>query len=104
LRDRLITDTLDAMATFHSCVISDADGGTVGSGIRIALEDEAHPGGAPWYGTITATDETELVAGRIYRIVLDDGRSGTFRVRRNTFAGDVNRAVAADGIEPLLSR
>ena len=42
-----------------------------------------------------------LTAGLTYRIVLDDGRAGTFRVRRNTFAGDVSRAVAADGVEPL---
>jgi hypothetical protein len=36
--------------------------------------------------------------------VLDDGRSGAFRVKRNTFAGDVNRAVAIDGMEPLQVR
>jgi hypothetical protein len=90
------------MPTFHLCEISDADGRVVGNDIRIALEEGA--GAAPWYGTITATDETTLVAGQTYRIVLDDGRSGSFRVRRNTFAGDVNRAVAADGIEPLQNR
>ncbi len=104
MRDSGATDTLEAMPTFHLCEISDADGRLVAHDIRIALEEGTVATAAPWYGTITATDETELIAGRTYRIVLDDGRSGTFRVRRNTFAGDVNRAVAADGIEPLQDR
>ena len=57
-----------------------------------------------WYGTITVTHLTTLASGQTYRLVLDDGRSGAFRVRRNTFAGDVNRAVAIDGMEPLQPR
>jgi hypothetical protein len=93
------------MPTFHRCEIIDAEGHVMASDIRVALE-ESTPAGASksWYGTITVTHLTTLTAGQTYRIVLDDGRSGTFRVRRNTFAGDANRAVAIDGMEPLQAR
>ena len=74
----------------------------VASDIRVALEERG--GAAAWYGTITVTHLTTLATGQTYRIVLDDGRSSAFRVRRNTFAGDVNRAVAIDGLEPLQPR
>jgi hypothetical protein len=92
------------MPTFHRCEIIDAEGRVMASDIRVALEESTPAAASPWYGTITVTHLTTLTAGQIYRIVLDDGRSGTFRVRRNTFAGDVNRAVAIDGMEPLQAR
>jgi hypothetical protein len=90
------------MATFHRCEIRDEADQVVASDIRVALEERV---GAPgWYGTITVTHLTTLAPGQTYRLVLDDGRTGAFRVRRNTFAGDVNRAVAIDGMEPLQPR
>lgn len=89
------------MPTFHTCEICDADGKVLANGIRLALDEEDRGSGPPWFGTLTVTHHTLLTAGQTYRIVLDDGRAGSFRVRRNTFAGDASRAVAADGVEPL---
>ena len=76
----------------------------VASDVRVALEERERASAPAWYGTITITHLTTLATGQTYRLVLDDGRSGAFRVRRNTFAGDVNRAVAIDGMEPLQPR
>lgn len=92
------------MPLFHRCAIHLEDGSVVAKDLRVALEEPGRAGGPPWYGTITVTHLTTLTAGQTYRIVLDDGRSANFRVRRNTFAGDVNRAVAIDGMEPLQAR
>jgi hypothetical protein len=92
------------MPTFHRCEIRDADGHVVASEVRVALEERDAATGAGWYGTITVTHLATLVSGQSYRLVLDDGRSGEFRVRRNTFAGDVNRAVAVDGVGSLRGR
>lgn len=93
------------MPTFHRCAVSEPGGQVLGRDIRVALEESAGSGPGRWYGTITVThDLTTLVAGQAYRIVLDDGRSGAFRVRRNTLASDVDRAVAIDGMEPLQAR
>lgn len=92
------------MPTFHRCEVRDAEGGVVAKDVRLALEEREPGATASWYGTVTVTHLTTLAAGQSYRIVLDDGRTGEFRVRRNTFAGDVNRAVAVDGIGPLQAR
>lgn len=102
MREAGPADSLGHMATFHRCEIRDEEGRVVASDIRVALEERGSAGA--WYGTITVTHLTTLTSGQTYRIVLDDGRSGAFRVRRNTFAGDVNRAVAIDGMEPLQLR
>ena len=90
------------MATFHQCEIRDEKGDVVAREVRVALEERT--GGSGWYGTITVTHLATLAPGQTYRLTLDDGRSAAFRVRRNTFAGDVNRAVAIDGMEPLQPR
>jgi hypothetical protein len=92
------------MPTFHRCQVLDADGRVMASEVQVALEESVRASGPVWYGTITVTHLTTLVSGQTYRLVLDDGRAATCRVRRNTFAGDVNRAVAIDGMEPLQPR
>ena len=92
------------MPTFHRCEIRDADGRMMASDVQVALEERTSGAAGAWYGTITVTHLATLTAGQTYRIRLDDGRAATFRVRRNTFAGDVNRAVAIDGMEPLQVR
>ena len=68
--------------------------------VRLALE-VGEGDTAAWRATLTITHTTSIVSGTTYVVVLDDGRTGEFRVRRNTFAGDVNRAVAIDGVGPL---
>ena len=83
---------------FYQCTICHEDGSRIAEGVRVAIEDA---GGSSWFGTITADALTGLAAGRQYRIVLGDGRSGSFRVRRNTIAGETDRAIAITGIGPL---
>ena len=82
---------------FHHCTIRGEDGAEIAKEVTVSLQD----GSPEWHGTIKVTHLIDLVAGRRYRLVLDDGRSGEFMVRRNTFAGDVNRAVAIYGTGPL---
>jgi hypothetical protein len=57
--------------------------------------------GSGWHATISVSHRAPLVAGEQYRMVLDDGRRGPFRVRRNTFAGGPDRAIACDGTGKL---
>jgi hypothetical protein len=83
---------------FYACTICNPDGSSIAEGVRVAIED-ASAGG--WFGTITADALTGLTAGHEYRIVLGDGRSGVFRVKRNTVAGETDRAIAITGIGPL---
>jgi hypothetical protein len=86
---------------FHHCSICHEDGKPVATDITVALE-EMTPAGAPdWHGTITVTHLVDLTAGKRYQLVLDDGRKGLFVVRRNTFAGGEQRAVAIYGAGPL---
>jgi hypothetical protein len=87
---------------FHRCAICLDDGSVVASDLQVALE-EADRDGVPqqWYGTITLTHEVALSAGEKYRLMLDDGRTGKFLVRRNTSAGETSRAVAIHGMGPL---
>lgn len=86
---------------FHRCTICQEDGAVVATDITVALGDPKPDAPAEWYGTITITHLVPLVAGQRYQLILDDGRRGIFSVRRNTFAGDVNRAVAILGLGPL---
>ncbi len=50
---------------------------------------------------ITAEHVASLVSGQRYRLTLDDGRTGEFLVRRNTSAGETNRAVSIKGTSTL---
>ena len=83
---------------FHRCAIRLDDGSVVATDIQVALDDTNRD---DWYGTITLTYVVALTAGQKYRLMLDDGRSGPFLVRRNTSAGDAGRAVAIYGMGPL---
>jgi hypothetical protein len=83
---------------FHRCAIQREDGTVVATDITVNLEETA----SGWHATVSASHLTPLVAGELYRLMLDDGRSGPFRVRRNTFAGGAERAIACDGIEKLV--
>lgn len=86
---------------FHHCEICLDDGTVVAKHVVVSLEEQT--GDTPgWYGTLTVTHHVLLEAGQKYRIVLDDGRSGEFQVRRNTYAGGVDRAVAVRGHGPLF--
>jgi hypothetical protein len=87
--------------SFHRCMICQEDGNVVVKDITVALGEQKPDAPDDWYGTITVTHVVPLVAGQRYQLVLDDGRKGPFSVRRNTFAGDVNRAVAIIGLGPL---
>ena len=84
---------------FYQCVICNHDGSHLADNVRVVIEDS--DAGDRWYGTITATQLTGLMAGQTYRIVLGDGRTGSFRVKRNTVAGDAERAIAITGTGPL---
>ena len=69
--------------------------------VNVAIDEVDRDGVMEWFGTITVAHLTSLSTGQRYRLLLDDGRTGEFLVRRNTFAGDVNRAVAVQGVGPL---
>ena len=84
---------------FHHCTVCQHDGTVLAKEVHIALEER--DGTAEWYGTITVTHLAALEAGKQYLLKLDDGRTGTFGVRRNTFAGGVTRAVSIQGAGPL---
>ena len=86
---------------FHRAAISQEDGSVVAQDVDVALEETNRDGVLGWYATITVKHVISLASGQRYRLVLDDGRSGEFVVRRNTFAGGVNRAVAIVGTGPL---
>jgi len=86
---------------FHRCAIRKADGGTLAESVDVMLEEVERNGTMEWHGTMTITHLTGLESGQRYRLELDDGRAGEFMVRRNTFAGGTNRAVAIQGMGPL---
>lgn len=86
---------------FHRCAIHDESGTVMARDVAVSIEETTRAGAPSWYATITATDVAGLTAGQRYRIILDDGRTGEFRVRRNTVAGESGRAVAIDGTGPL---
>ena len=86
---------------FHRCAIRREDGSTLAESVDVMVEEVERKGVTEWHGTMTVTHLAELETGRRYRLVLDDGRTGEFMVRRNTFAGGTNRAVAIQGTGPL---
>ena len=86
---------------FHRCTINRADGTLVCEDVEISLEVSEGSTEVRWHGTLSVTHQTELSAGGTYSMTLDDGRSGEFRVRRNTLAGGEDRAVAVHGTGPL---
>ncbi len=87
---------------FYRCEICHEDGSIVAKDVTVSIEETTRGGSRVWYGTITVTHVSNLAAGQRYRLTLADGRTGEFRVRRNTFAGGVDRAVAIDGTGPLV--
>jgi hypothetical protein len=97
---RQLAHNLTAMP-FHRCGIRKEDGSTLAEAVDVMLEEVERNGVAEWHGTMTITHLTGLESGQRYRLVLDDGRTGEFMVRRNTFAGGTNRAVAIQGLGPL---
>lgn len=86
---------------FHRCAISLENGSIVAKDVDVALEEVNRNGVDEWFGTITVVHLASLETGLRYRLILDDGRTGEFLVRRNTFAGGVNRAVAIQGVGAL---
>jgi hypothetical protein len=88
---------------FYRCEICGEDGRLVAKDVTVTIEERTRDGERQWYGTITVTHLSDLASGQHYRLILADGRTGTFRVRRNTFAGGVDRAVSIDGVGPLAS-
>ena len=85
---------------FYSASIYKEDGSVCCEGVMVSLdrmEGDAHA----WFGTVSAKEGMELMAGHKYRLVLTDGRSGEFMVRRNTSAGGQDRAVSLQGMGPL---
>lgn len=86
---------------FHRCAIRKEDGSTLAESVDVMVEEVERPTGPGWHGSMTITHLLVLEAGQHYRLVLDDGRTGEFMVRRNTFAGGTNRAVAIQGLGPL---
>jgi len=85
----------------HNCAIHDEDGSLLAANVRLYLEETSREGVSEWHGTLAAIQLATLLAGRCYRVVLDDGRTGEFFVRRNTSAGGEDRAVACVGNGPL---
>lgn len=83
---------------FYQCTICLEDGTEIATAVRVSIESA---GGNDWYGTITASQLTGLSAGRQYRLILGDGRVGSFRVKRNTVAGGEDRAISITGIGSL---
>jgi len=86
---------------FHHCEICLEDGTVLARQVVVSLEENTGGGAPGWYGTMTVTHHVTLQPGQRYRVILDDGRSGDFQVRRNTFAGGQDRAVAVQGMGPL---
>lgn len=84
---------------FHNCTVHKATGDVVATQVRVNVEEAG--GKEDWYGTISVTHLVALEAGQTYRLVLDDGRTGEFRVQRNTYAGGEDRAVSFRGLGPL---
>ena len=87
---------------FYRCQICQADGTPIANDVMASIEETTRSGGShEWYGTVTISHLSTLTAGHGYRIILADGRTGEFMVRRNTFAGGTDRAVAIHGTSPL---
>lgn len=87
---------------FHRCSVRTDDGTVVCDGVSVSLEETERDGERTWHGTLSVTHTTALSAGQTYVLRLDNGRSAPFIVRRNTFAGGPDRAVAIYGQAPLV--
>jgi hypothetical protein len=88
------------MAFFNGTIYKD-DGSVCCQEVMVSLEQAERSGGPEWYGTVQSRQAIDMVSGQRYRLVLADGRSGDFLVRRNTSAGGEARAVAIQGMSPL---
>jgi hypothetical protein len=86
---------------FHNCTVCLDDGDVMAKNVTVSLDETKEGDAAEWHGTLTITHQVGLTAGQRYHLILDDGRRGVFVVRRNTFAGDINRAVSIHGMGPL---
>ena len=86
---------------FYNCAICQQDGSLLAKDATVVIEETERGGVTEWYGTITGKHLESLVAGQTYRLTLDDGHSGEFFVRKNTSAGETDRAVAIHGAGPL---
>ena len=87
---------------FHNCTVQSATGDCVATKVCVNVEETGGEGN--WYGTITVTHLVALESGQTYRLVLGDGRTGEFRVQRNTYAGGEDRAVSFRGLGPLTAQ
>ena len=76
------------MPSHHRCTISHSNGSVVARDVPLTLEETDQDGKPTWYGTLNSPQILLLTAGQKYQLKLDDGRTGTFSVRRNTSAGD----------------
>jgi hypothetical protein len=86
---------------FYNCTICLEDGTDIAENVKVSIEETGRGGDSGWHGTITIQHLTTLEAGQKYKIVLPDGREGDFVVRRNTYAGGEDRAVAIHGLGPF---
>lgn len=82
---------------FYRCTVRGSDDAVMADDVMVSLEMGQGNGAGGWFGSISAEALTSLEAGQRYRLVLEDGRSGEFVVRRNTTAGGANRAIAIVG-------
>jgi hypothetical protein len=89
------------MALHHHGTITLEDGGLLAEHVHVALEEMERDGRRDWFGTLSTPEFLPLSAGQKYHLTLDDGRRGTFLVRRNTSAGEAGRAIAIHGIGAL---
>ena len=85
---------------FYRCTICQEDGSPIAHDVTVMLAETQRD---DWYGTITVAHLSDLAAGERYILQLEDGRKGTFLVRRNTRTGDgdIDRAIAIRGTGQL---
>ncbi len=83
---------------FFRCTVCERGGDPIAQGVMVTLAETERDN---WFGTITAEHLTSLTAGELYCLTLEDGRTGEFRVQRNTMAGQEDRAIAIRGAGPL---
>ena len=83
---------------FFKCTVCERGGDPIAQGVMVTLAETERDN---WFGTITAEHLTSLTAGELYCLTLEDGRTGEFRVQRNTMAGQEDRAIAIRGAGPL---
>ena len=86
---------------FFLGTIYDDEGRVCCQDAKVSLETVEREGRSQWYATVAASVGTPMMAGRKYRLVLGDGRSGECMVRRNTSASTEERAISVWGMGPL---